>query len=61
MVVMPISVQPLWEEIQQQMREFELVHANEAVEAGMHVEALMAEYLAGTRIPRPEGWTETVD
>lgn len=60
-VILPIACKPLWDEIQAQLRELEIVHHNKGVEAGMHVEILMAEYLAGLRIPRPEGWTETVD
>lgn len=61
MVVMPIGVKPLWDEIQQKLRELELVHHNDAIEAGMHVEALLAEFYAGTQIPRPDGWIERVD
>jgi hypothetical protein len=58
---LPLECEPLWNEIQRNLRELGVVHWNKGVEAGMHVEILMAEYWAGLRIPRPEGWKETVD
>jgi hypothetical protein len=60
-VVLPLICAPLWDEIQQHLRELGIEHHNKAVEAGMHVEILMAEFLAGTRQPKPENWVETVD
>lgn len=54
--VMPISVEPLWKQIQQRLRELGVTHPNKAVEAGMHVEILMAEFWSGTRYLDAEDW-----
>ena len=60
-IVMPLVCAPLWNEIQEHLRELGVTHENKAIENGMHVEILMAEFWASTRIPKPEGWKETVD
>lgn len=54
--VMPISVTPMWNEIQRVLREYGVTHHNKGIEAGMHMEILMAEFMAGHRVPLPEGW-----
>jgi hypothetical protein len=53
---MPLSTEPLWNEIQERLRELGVEHHNKGIEAGMHMEILMAEFLAGLRVPRPDGW-----
>jgi len=58
---MPKDCAPLWNEIQANLRDLGVVHESAAIEAGMHVEILMAEYWASTHVPRPEGWVERVD
>ena len=55
-VILPIECKPLWDEIQERLRDLEVSHPNKGVEAGMHVEILCAEFLAGTRVPSPEKW-----
>ena len=46
----------MWDEIQDILRDLEIEHHNKGIEAGMHLEILMAEFLAGLRTPNPEGW-----
>ncbi len=53
---MPADVGPLWELCQNRLRELGVEHHNKGVEAGMHLEILVAEFLAGTRNPDPEKW-----
>lgn len=53
---MPIACAPLWEAVQERLRELGVEHYNKGIEAGMHVEILLAEFLAGTRTPSPEKW-----
>lgn len=53
---MPISCQPLWEAVQERLRELGIEHPNKGIEAGMHLEILLAEFQAGERVPLPEGW-----
>lgn len=48
---MPVDVEPLWDEIQRIMRLYGIEHPNKAVENGMHLEMLVAEFLAGSRVP----------
>jgi hypothetical protein len=55
---MPLDCKPLWDKIQERLRELGVIHHNKGVEAGMHVEILMAEFWASERIPRPENWVE---
>jgi len=58
---MPLTCAPLWNAIQQELRELGITHEDKVIENGMHVEILMAEFWAGNRIPKPEGWVERVD
>jgi hypothetical protein len=58
---MPSACAPLWNEIQANLRDVGVVHESKAIEAGMHVEILMAEYWAGMRQPKPKDWVERVD
>lgn len=60
-IVMPLQCAPLWNEIQANLRDLGITHPDKAVEAGMHFEILMAEYWAGSHVPKPEGWIERVD
>lgn len=51
MCVLPVGASPLWDEVQRIMREFEIEHPNKGVENGMHLEMLIADFLAGLRVP----------
>ena len=51
MCVIPETVGPLWDEVQRIMRQYEIEHPNKAVENGMHLEMLIADFLSGRRVP----------
>lgn len=51
MCVLPELVGPLWDEVQRVMREHGITHDNKGVENGMHLEMLIADFLAGRRVP----------
>jgi hypothetical protein len=51
----------MWDEIQERLRELGIEHHNKGIEAGMHLEILMAEFLAGQRVPTPENWYGSYD
>lgn len=55
--VIPASVAPLWDFIQERLRELEVEHHNKGIEAGMHLEILCAEFLSSDQHPRPEEWS----
>lgn len=56
--VAPISFSPIWEHVQDELRALGIVHHNKGIEAGMHLEILCAEFIAGLRLHEdvPEDW-----
>lgn len=58
--VAPISFSPVWEVVQDELRARGVSHHNKGIEAGMHLEILAAEFLAGLLRHEdvPEDWPD---